>query len=49
MFGLETLSSSAQAVATVGTVFTEAIALYIGYGAITQIASPVARDVLGGE
>lgn len=49
MFGLEALSSSVQAVATVGTVFTEAIVLYIGYGAVTQIASPVARDILGGE
>ncbi|WP_455429874.1 DUF7512 family protein [Natronococcus zhouii] len=49
MFGLEPLSGSAQAITTVGLVFAEAIALYIGYGAVMQVASPAARDILGGE
>lgn len=49
MLGLETLSGSAQAITTVGLVFAEAIALYIGYGAVTQVTSPAARDILRGE
>ncbi|WP_444881627.1 DUF7512 family protein [Halocatena marina] len=49
MFGLEALSNSAQAATTVGIVFTEAIALYIGYGAVTQIVHQATREFLGGE
>lgn len=49
MFGLETLSGSTQAVVTVGLVLAEAITLYVGYGAMTKIAGPVALDVLRGE
>ncbi|ESP90125.1 DUF7512 family protein [Candidatus Halobonum tyrrellensis] len=49
MFGLETLSGSAEAAATVGVVFVEALALYVGYGAITgAVGSAVVRAV-GGE
>ncbi|MDL5360466.1 hypothetical protein [Halalkalicoccus sp. NIPERK01] len=49
MIGLETLSGSAQAVATIGVVLAEAITLYVGYGAVTRIASPAAIELLGGE
>lgn len=49
MIGLETLGSSAQAVATIGLVLAEAITLYLGYGAVTRIVSPAALELLGGE
>lgn len=49
MFGIEPLSGSVQAITTVGLVFAEAIALYMGYGAVAQVASPAARDILRGE
>ncbi|WP_430506440.1 DUF7512 family protein [Haloparvum sp. PAK95] len=49
MFGIETLSGPAQAAATVGVVFLEAIALYVGYGALTQLAASTVLDALGGE
>lgn len=49
MIGLEMLGSSAQAVATISLVLAEAITLYVGYGAMTRIASPAALELLGGE
>jgi hypothetical protein len=49
MFGLETVSGSAQAAVTVGIVFLQAIALYVGYGALTRFAEPAVLDALGGE
>lgn len=49
MFGLELLSGTAHAVAIVGIVLTEAIALYVGYGALTQIVGPTVRETLGDE
>lgn len=49
MFGLELLSGTAQAVAIVGVVLAEAIALYVGYGALTQIVSPPIRETLEGD
>ncbi|WP_435157459.1 DUF7512 family protein [Haladaptatus sp. DFWS20] len=49
MFGLETLSSSAHAVVTVGLVLTEAIALYVGYGAFSSVAGTTVLDMVGGE
>jgi len=49
MFGLETLSGPAQAAATVGVVFLQALALYVGYGALTRYAGPTVLDALGGE
>jgi hypothetical protein len=49
MIGLETLGSSTQAVVTIGVVLTEAIVLYVGYGAVTRLASPAALELLGGE
>lgn len=49
MIGLETLGGSAQAVATIGVVLAEAVTLYVGYGAVTRIASPAVIELLGGE
>lgn len=49
MIGPELLGSSAQAVTTVGFVLAEAITLYVGYGAVTRLASPAALELLGGE
>ncbi|MFB6096741.1 MAG: hypothetical protein ABEJ74_05080 [Haloferacaceae archaeon] len=49
MFGIESLSGSAQAVATVAAVFVEALALYVGYGLLTRIAGATVLDALGGE
>ncbi|WP_457590066.1 DUF7512 family protein [Halalkalicoccus salilacus] len=49
MIGPEILGSSAQAVATIGLVLAEAITLYVGYGAVTRLASPTALELLGGE
>lgn len=37
---------SGPAVVTVGFVLAEAIALYAGYGVLTRIAGPIARDLL---
>ena len=39
-------SESGQAAATVGFVLAEAFVLYVGYGALTRIASPSARELL---
>lgn len=49
MIGLDILGSSAQAVVIVGFVLTEAIILYLGYGAVTRLMSPAALDLLGGK
>ncbi|MFB6071714.1 MAG: hypothetical protein ABEJ88_01970 [Halobacterium sp.] len=49
MFGLETLSGSAQGAATVGLVLLQAFALYVGYGALTGFAGSAVIDALGGE
>jgi hypothetical protein len=49
MFGIETLSGPAQAAATVGVVFLEAIVLYVGYGALTRLGASTVLDALGGE
>ncbi|WP_425601201.1 DUF7512 family protein [Haloplanus halobius] len=48
MFGLESLSSSTQAVATVGLVLAEAIVLYVGYGALSNTVGPAVVDAIGG-
>ena len=37
MFGIESLHGSFGATLTIGLVFTEAIALYVSYGALTRI------------
>lgn len=49
MFGIETLSGTAQAMAIVGVVLAEAIALYVGYGALARITSPTVLNALGGD
>lgn len=40
-------NGSGPAVVTVGLVLAEAITLYVGYGALTRIASRITRDLLG--
>ncbi|QLG60234.1 DUF7512 family protein [Halorarum salinum] len=37
-----------RAVATVCFVLTEALVLYVGYGALTRVAGPAAREMLVG-
>ena len=49
MFGIESLSGSAQAVATVGLVLAEAIALYVVYGALSSTVGSTVIDALGGD
>jgi hypothetical protein len=49
MFGLENLSGSAQAVATVGIVLAEAFALYLTYGALSNTVGTAVIDSLGGD
>jgi len=49
MLGIESLGGSAGAVATVGVVLAEAMALYVGYGALTRLVGSRALDALGGE
>ncbi|WP_425607570.1 DUF7512 family protein [Natrinema zhouii] len=39
-------SESGQAAATVGYILAEALVLYVGYGALARVASPVAREIL---
>jgi hypothetical protein len=48
MFGVETLSQTAQASVLVGSVLAEALALYVGYGALVSAAGPHVRRALGG-
>jgi len=49
MLPLEAAGSSVQAATTVGTVFAEALALYVGYGALTRVFSSTVMDAVGGE
>ncbi|SEO23885.1 hypothetical protein SAMN04487948_101270 [Halogranum amylolyticum] len=49
MFGIETLSGTAQAAALVGLVLVEAIVLYVGYGGLVRLVGPTVIDALGGE
>lgn len=49
MFGLETLTGTAQAAATVGLVLAEAIVLYVSYGAISSVAGAAVLDLVGGD
>ena len=41
MIGLETLTGPTHAVATVGLVLGESVALYFGYGAVNAAIAPV--------
>lgn len=49
MFGLEALTGSTRAFATVGLVLTEAIVLYLGYGALSRTVGAAAIDAIVGE
>jgi hypothetical protein len=49
MLGIESLSGSTQAAATVGAVFAEAITLYAGYGALTGVVGSTVLEALEGE
>ncbi|WP_168215786.1 DUF7512 family protein [Halorussus ruber] len=49
MFGIETLSGNAKALALVGLVFVQAISLYVVYGALGQVLGPRIRSALRGE
>ena len=49
MFGIETLTGNAQAVALVGLVLVEAAVLYLGYGALERVAGPYLVDLVRGE
>nr|WP_121742356.1 hypothetical protein [Natronorubrum halophilum] len=37
---------SGEAAATVGYILAEALVLYVGYGALTRVTSPAARELL---
>jgi hypothetical protein len=49
MFGIESLSGNAQAAVMVGLVLLEAMVLYVGYGALTQMAGPAVKRTIRGE
>jgi len=49
MFGIESLSGNAQAVALVGVVLLEAMILYVGYGGLEQVLGDYVVDLLRGE
>lgn len=49
MFGIETLTGSAYAVAIVGLVLLESVALYVGYGTLTSLAGPLILAEIRGE
>ncbi|WP_425601103.1 DUF7512 family protein [Halosolutus halophilus] len=40
------LGGSERAAVTIGLVLTEALVLYVGYGALMQITGPVVREML---
>lgn len=49
MFGLEIVSGSTEAISTMGLVLIEAISLYAGYGALSDLIGSQVLDVVGGE
>jgi len=49
MFGIESLSGNAHAAALVGLVLLEAIALYVGYGALERVLGKHVIDLVRGE
>ncbi|MFD1648054.1 DUF7512 family protein [Haloarchaeobius litoreus] len=49
MLGIESLSGNALAAALVGIVLFEALALYVGYGALESLVGGAVRRVLTGE
>ncbi|WP_425499011.1 DUF7512 family protein [Halobium salinum] len=49
MLGIESMSGSAEAIATIGLVLAEAIALYVGYGALSSVVGETILDAVGGD
>ena len=49
MFGIETLGGDAQAAALVAAVLLEALALNLGYGALSRLAGPSVTNAVQGE
>ncbi|WP_254538807.1 DUF7512 family protein [Halomarina litorea] len=49
MVGIEAVSGSAGAIATVGFVLGEALALYVGYGALASLVGSPLLDAVGGD
>jgi len=49
MFGIESLSGNAHAAAMVGLVLLEAAVLYVGYGALEQVAGEYFIGLLRGD
>ncbi|WP_232688843.1 DUF7512 family protein [Halobacterium zhouii] len=49
MFGIESLGDTAQALATVGLVFAEALVLYVGYGALSSTLGSTVVGAVGGD
>jgi hypothetical protein len=49
MVGLEALGANLQAVGLVGVVLGEAIALYVGYGALERLVGDRVTDLLRGQ
>ncbi|WP_265109884.1 DUF7512 family protein [Halosolutus halophilus] len=45
MIDFATLSGPAQAIVLVGAVLVEAIVLYVGYGALEQVAKPLIERI----
>ncbi|MFC4360523.1 hypothetical protein ACFO0N_21460 [Halobium salinum] len=43
------MSGSAEAIATIGLVLAEAIALYVGYGALSSVVGETILDAVGGD
>jgi hypothetical protein len=49
MFGIETLSGTAQAAVLVGIVLAESLLLYVGYGRLETVLGPRFKRVLEGR
>jgi len=49
VLGLESLAGNALAAATVGAVTVEALALYVGYGILSRIATPTVMAAVADE
>lgn len=49
MLGLELTAASVEAASAVGAVLVEALALYVGYGALARAAGPAVREAVSGR
>ena len=47
MIEFGTLPAFAQAALLVGIVFCQAVALYVGYGAVERVAAPLVEAIMG--